>query len=74
MAPDMETKKFNYRAIILVFLVVAILVIVFVLKQNNPYLKYYTARARWKNGQSLRPPGACRSGEYLGHLVPALCR
>jgi len=44
MAPDMETKKFNYRAIILVFLVVALLVIVFVLKQNNPYLKYSPLR------------------------------
>jgi len=40
----METKKFNYRAIILVFLVVALLVIVFVLKQNNPYLKYSPLR------------------------------
>jgi peroxiredoxin len=40
LAPDMETKKYNYRAFVLVFLVVAALVIVFALKQNNPYLKF----------------------------------
>lgn len=40
----METKKFNYRAIILVFLAVAALAILFVLKQNNPYLKYFPLR------------------------------
>jgi len=40
----MQTKKISYRAVILVFLVVAVLVIVFVLKQNNPYLKYAPLR------------------------------
>jgi peroxiredoxin len=40
----METKKFDYRAVILVFLGVAALVIVFALKQNNPYLKFSPLR------------------------------
>jgi peroxiredoxin len=40
----MKTKKFDYRAVILVFLGVAALVIIFALKQNNPYLKFSPLR------------------------------
>jgi cytochrome c biogenesis protein CcmG/thiol:disulfide interchange protein DsbE len=40
----MEIKKINYRAVILVFLVVAALVIAFALKQSNPYLKFSPLR------------------------------
>jgi len=40
----METKKIDYRAVILVFLGVAALVIIFALKQNNPYLKFSPLR------------------------------
>lgn len=37
---DMQEKKINYRAAILVFLAVAGLLILFSLKQNNSYLNY----------------------------------
>jgi peroxiredoxin len=68
----METKKFNYRAVILVFLAVAGLVIVFALKQNNPYLRYSPLRV----GQPA--PGFTLPGldgkmvslsDYRGHVV-----
>jgi peroxiredoxin len=36
----METKKFNYRGIILVSLAVIALAVLFLLKQNNSYLNY----------------------------------
>jgi cytochrome c biogenesis protein CcmG/thiol:disulfide interchange protein DsbE len=68
----METKKFNYRAVILVFLGVAALVIIFALKQNNPYIKFSPLRV----GQPA--PGFTLPGldgkmvslsDYRGHVV-----
>ena len=68
----METKKFDYRAVILVFLGVAALVIVFALKQNNPYLKFSPLQV----GQPA--PGFTLPGldgnmvslsDYRGHVV-----
>jgi len=68
----METKKFDYRAVILVFLGVAALVIVFALKQDNPYLKFSPLRV----GQPA--PGFTLPGldgkmvslsDYRGHVV-----
>ena len=68
----METKKFDYRAVILVFLGVAAMVIVFALKQNNPYIKFSPLRV----GQPA--PGFTLPGldgkmvslsDYRGHVV-----
>jgi len=39
-APDQKSKTTNYRAVVLVFLAVAGLLILFSLKQNNLYLNY----------------------------------
>ncbi len=39
-APDQKSKTTNYRAVVLVFLAVAGLLILFSLKQNNSYLNY----------------------------------
>jgi len=44
--PQPEKKRLNYRAVVLVLLVVAVLVTVFALKQNNPYLQYSPLRVK----------------------------
>jgi peroxiredoxin len=68
----MEEKKFNYRAVILVFLGVAALVIVFALKQNNPYLKYSPLRAG-QSAPDFTLPGLdgkmVSLSDYKGHVV-----
>jgi len=68
----METKKINYRAIILVFLVVAVLVVVFVLKQNNPYLKYSPLRVG-DSAPNFTLPGLdgkmVSLSDHRGHVV-----
>jgi cytochrome c biogenesis protein CcmG/thiol:disulfide interchange protein DsbE len=68
----METKKFNYRAVILVFLAVAVLVIVFALKQNNPYLKYSPLRVG-QTAPDFTLPGLDEKmvslSDYRGHVV-----
>jgi len=68
----METKKFNYRAAILVFLVVVALVIVFVLKQNNPYIKYSPLRVA-QPAPNFTLPGLdgkmVSLSDHRGHVV-----
>ena len=68
----METKKFDYRAVILVFLGVAALVIVFALKQNNPYLKFSPLRVG-QPAPDFTLPGLdgkmVSLSDYRGHVV-----
>jgi cytochrome c biogenesis protein CcmG/thiol:disulfide interchange protein DsbE len=68
----METKKFDYRAVILVFLGVAALVIVFALKQDNPYLKYSPLRVG-EPAPGFTLPGLdgkmVSLSDYRGHVV-----
>ena len=68
----MKTKKFDYRAVILVFLGVAALVIVFALKQNNPYLKFSPLRVG-QPAPDFTLPGLdgkmVSLSDYRGHVV-----
>ena len=68
----MKTKKFNYRAVILVFLVVAAVVIMFALKQNNPYLKFSPLRVG-QPAPDFTLPGLdgrmVSLSDYRGHVV-----
>ena len=68
----MKTKKFNYRAVVLVFLVVAAVVIMFALKQNNPYLKFSPLRVG-QPAPDFTLPGLdgkmVSLSDYRGHVV-----
>ncbi|MGW8301898.1 MAG: TlpA disulfide reductase family protein [Desulfobacterales bacterium] len=68
----METKKIDYRAVILVFLGVAALVIIFALKQNNPYLKFSPLRVG-QPAPDFTLPGLdgkmVSLSDYRGHVV-----
>ena len=68
----METKKIDYRAVILVFLGVAALVIIFALKQNNPYLKFSPLRIG-QPAPDFTLPGLdgkmVSLSDYRGHVV-----
>jgi peroxiredoxin len=70
--PKPERKKIDYRAIILVVLAVILMVVLFLLKQNNPNLKYSPLRVG-QPAPDFTLPGLdgkmVSLSDYRGHVV-----
>lgn len=72
MKPQLERKKVDYRAIILVVLAVIAIVVLFLLGQNNSYLKYSPLEAG-RPAPNFTLPGLdgkmVSLSDYKGHVV-----
>jgi peroxiredoxin len=72
MKPQSERKKVDYRAIVLVVLAIIAIVVFFLLKQNNSYLKYSPLEAG-RPAPNFTLPGLdgkmISLSDYRGHVV-----
>jgi peroxiredoxin len=70
--PQLERKTINYQAIILVVLAVIVMVVLFLLKQDNSYLKYSPLEAG-RLAPNFTLPGLdgkmVSLSDYKGHVV-----